>query len=72
MPVKVLIVEDNPVARSFLSRVVRESFSDLMEMAFSKRESVGWLAKLSSSGDRPARSLKTGSARSVSWLFWSS
>ena len=26
--VKVLIVEDNPVARSFLSRVVRESFSD--------------------------------------------
>ena len=28
MPVKVLIVEDNPVARSFLSRVVRESFSD--------------------------------------------
>ncbi len=28
MPVKVLIVEDNPVARSFLTRVVRESFSD--------------------------------------------
>jgi DNA-binding NarL/FixJ family response regulator len=28
MPVKVLIVEDNPVARTFLSRVVRESFSD--------------------------------------------
>ena len=28
MSVKVLIVEDNPVARSFLSRVVRESFSD--------------------------------------------
>ncbi len=28
MAVKVLIVEDNPVARSFLSRVVRESFSD--------------------------------------------
>lgn len=28
MPVKVLIVEDNPVARSFLARVVRESFSD--------------------------------------------
>ena len=27
-PVKVLIVEDNPVARSFLCRVVRESFSD--------------------------------------------
>jgi DNA-binding NarL/FixJ family response regulator len=28
MPIKVLIVEDNPVARTFLSRVVRESFSD--------------------------------------------
>ncbi len=28
MPVKVLIVEDNPVARSFLAKVVRESFSD--------------------------------------------
>ena len=28
MAVKVLILEDNPVARSFLGRVVRESFSD--------------------------------------------
>ncbi|MFM2059170.1 MAG: hypothetical protein RLY71_3555 [Pseudomonadota bacterium] len=28
MPTRVLIVEDNPVARSFLVRVVRESFSD--------------------------------------------
>ena len=28
MAVKVLILEDNPVARSFLARVVRESFSD--------------------------------------------
>ena len=28
MPVKVLVVEDNPVARAFLSRVVHESFSD--------------------------------------------
>ncbi len=28
MPLKVLIVEDNPVARSFLAKVVRESFSD--------------------------------------------
>ena len=32
MAVKVLIVEDNPVARSFLCRVVRESFSDGMEI----------------------------------------
>ena len=29
MAVKVLIVEDNPVARQFLTRVVRESFSDV-------------------------------------------
>jgi DNA-binding NarL/FixJ family response regulator len=28
MAVKVLVLEDNPVARSFLCRVVRESFSD--------------------------------------------
>ncbi|MCU0967570.1 MAG: response regulator transcription factor [Rubrivivax sp.] len=32
MPVKVLIVEDNPVARSFLCRVVRESFSDIQHI----------------------------------------
>ena len=32
MAVKVLILEDNPVARSFLCRVVRESFSDTMEL----------------------------------------
>ena len=30
MPVNVLIVEDNPVARSFLRRVVNESFSDAL------------------------------------------
>ena len=28
MTVKVLILEDNPVARDFLSRVLREAFSD--------------------------------------------
>jgi len=32
MAVKVLIIEDNPVARSFLCRVVRESFSDSLEI----------------------------------------
>jgi two-component system, NarL family, nitrate/nitrite response regulator NarL len=32
MAIKVLIVEDNPVARSFLCRVVRESFSDDIEI----------------------------------------
>ena len=33
MAVKVLIVEDNPVARNFLARVVRESFSDVTSIA---------------------------------------
>ncbi|CAD5369860.1 Response regulator [Rubrivivax sp. A210] len=32
MAVKVLILEDNPVARSFLCRVVRESFSDAIHL----------------------------------------
>jgi two-component system nitrate/nitrite response regulator NarL len=32
MTVKVLIMEDNPVARSFLCRVVRESFSDAQQI----------------------------------------
>lgn len=32
MAVKVLILEDNPVARSFLCRVVRESFSDSIQI----------------------------------------
>ncbi len=33
MGIKVLILEDNPVARSFLCRVVRESFSDTHHIA---------------------------------------
>jgi two-component system, NarL family, nitrate/nitrite response regulator NarL len=33
MAIKVLILEDNPVARSFLGRVVRESFSDAITIA---------------------------------------
>ncbi len=32
MAVKVLILEDNPVARGFLARVVRESFSDTIQI----------------------------------------
>ena len=49
MAVKVLIVEDNPVARSFLSRVVRESFSDSLTIAEagdleSARRQIGDLA----------------------------
>ena len=35
MAVKVLILEDNPVARSFLCRVVRESFSDAILITWS-------------------------------------
>ncbi|MCU0813143.1 MAG: response regulator transcription factor [Burkholderiaceae bacterium] len=38
MTVKVLIVEDNPVARGFLGRVVRESFSD--ELAITEADTV--------------------------------
>lgn len=33
MAVPVLIVEDNPMTRSFLARVVRDSFSDALELA---------------------------------------
>jgi DNA-binding NarL/FixJ family response regulator len=33
MSVKILILEDNPVARSFLRRVVRESFSDAQNIS---------------------------------------
>jgi hypothetical protein len=36
-----------------------------MVMAFSKRDSVGWLARSLSSGERPARSLKTGSGQEL-------
>ncbi|MBK6854510.1 MAG: response regulator transcription factor [Burkholderiales bacterium] len=32
MSTRVLIVEDNPVARGFLARVVRESFTDVIEI----------------------------------------
>ena len=40
-------------------------------MAFSNRESVGWLARSSSSIERPQISLKIGSLRNTSWSFWS-
>lgn len=51
MPVKVLIVEDNPVARGFLVRVVRASFTDeltIVEAADlrSARRAIGWHAGL--------------------------
>ena len=49
MPVKVLIVEDNPVARSFLCRVVKESFSDELQITeagdlATARRALGWKA----------------------------
>ncbi len=49
MPVKVLIVEDNPVARSFLARVVRESFSDELKITEvgdlrEARQTIAWAA----------------------------
>lgn len=49
MSVKVLILEDNPVARSFLCRVVRESFSDAIAITEagdleSARRQIGPLA----------------------------
>jgi two-component system nitrate/nitrite response regulator NarL len=51
MMVKVLIIEDNPVARSFLARVVRESFSDDLQITEagdlrSARSAVGWTTSL--------------------------
>ena len=53
MPVKVLIVEDNPVARSFLTKVVRESFSDqLMISEASDLETARW--RISESQQRSA------------------
>ena len=47
MAVKVLILEDNPVARSFLARVVRESFSDDLQITEAgdlrtARNAVAW------------------------------
>jgi len=38
MPIRVLIVEDNAVARGFLTRVVRESFSD--ELSFVEADGI--------------------------------
>jgi two-component system, NarL family, nitrate/nitrite response regulator NarL len=57
MAVKVLILEDNPVARSFLCRVVRESFSDTIaiteagDMEASRRRVAETLNAQGSAGD---------------------
>ena len=57
MPVKVLIVEDNPVARSFLARVVRESFSDELRIAEAgDLETARRLLDWTASGGRPVPS----------------
>ena len=58
MALKVLIVEDNPVARSFLCRVVRESFSDTIVITEAgdletARRQVGPLGSAARPGDDP-------------------
>ncbi len=57
MTVKVLILEDNPVARSFLTRVVRDSFSDAMvireagSLSIARREIAQAQGPAGSTGD---------------------
>jgi DNA-binding NarL/FixJ family response regulator len=59
MAVKVLILEDNPVARSFLSRVVRESFSDsILITEAGDLESARRHIALRSDGQAPADPFK--------------
>ncbi len=59
MAVKVLILEDNPVARSFLCRVVRESFSDTIaiteagDMESARRRLAETLNAQGSAGEDP-------------------
>jgi hypothetical protein len=49
----------------------RNRLREAMAMAFSQRDSVGWLARSWSAGERSATSMETGSARSGAWSFWS-
>lgn len=59
MAVKVLILEDNPVARSFLCRVVGESFSDsLLITEAGDLESARRLLDLADDGAEPADPFK--------------
>ena len=56
MAVRVLIVEDNPVARSFLTRVVKESFSDALTITEagdleSARRQIGPLGNVAAVSD---------------------
>jgi hypothetical protein len=51
-----------------MSRRAKKHFGP---MAFSNRDSVGWLARSSAWIDRPQSSLKIGSLRKTSWSFWS-
>ena len=60
MAVKVLILEDNPVARSFLCRVVRESLPDHRN----GRNVVTWNRPASRSTLRAAPAACTASTRS--------
>src|SRR5574337_1282216 len=67
MAVKVLILEDNPVARSFLCRVVRESFSDAIaitetgDLESARRQIASSSGSLASNeGPPPGSSTPTG------------
>ncbi len=77
MAVKVLIIEDNPVARSFLCRVVRESFSDEMEIveAGDLEGARRHVARLAQSGDEGGFKLvlvDLSCPMAMAWSFWPS
>lgn len=61
MPVKVLIVEDNPVARSFLTKVVRESFSD--QLMISEASDLETARQRITDSQRRGVDLETGEER---------
>ena len=64
MSVKVLILEDNPVARSFLCRVVRESFSDAIAITEAgDLETASAPHRAGHGGPRAGRSLQTDPGR---------
>ena len=55
MAVKVLILEDNPVARGFLCRVVKESFSDISSITEAGDLEAARRLLGHAAGGRPAR-----------------
>ncbi|MFM2120490.1 MAG: hypothetical protein RL722_1958 [Pseudomonadota bacterium] len=54
MPTPILLVEDNPVARGFLARVVRESFTDAIELTECASLAAGQRA-IEAAASRPFR-----------------